>query len=426
MDIDKFISQYCDEVIPLTQKLVSFPSINKPPFGQEGNCQKFIASWLKKVCDGVDIFEPTKVKGIESHPAYWRGRNYSGRPNVVGIKKGSGGGRSLLFNGHVDVVPDDPKPWIHDPFAGEIVDKRIYGRGSLDMKGGLAAAMLAIKIIHKSGIQLAGDVILESVVDEEYAGANGTLACILKGYVADAAISMEPTWMEIGTSMRSGRLYEIKATGIAGMPIGIEGNANPAYIISRMALGVEAFDRQRNQGIINDPLFCKNPWPLPAITVKIKAGQVEPGGLIGIPDQSWLHSWVYGLPNTNSDQLDTEVYKFFGEWIEKDPFLKQNKPVITPQTRFLDGSEIPQDHPIVKTITSCSRNAVGIAVEVKPVDVTGDNGLLVKLGNTPTICFGPGGSNLHAADEYVNTDDLINLVKIYTHTIIEWCKPERK
>ncbi len=422
MDIEKLISQIIEEVVPLTQKLVSFPSINKPPHGQEGDCQNYISAWLKAVCDEVDVFEPTSVEGIESHPSYWPGRDYSNRPNVVGVIKGSGGGRSLLLNGHVDVVPDDPKPWIHEPFSGEIVEKRIYGRGSLDMKGGLAAGMIALKIIRESGIKLAGDVILESVVDEEYAGANGTLACILKGYKADAGISMEPTWMEVGTSMRSGRLYEIKATGIAGMPIGIEGNANPAYIISRMALGVEEFDRQRNQAVVNDPLFSKNPWPLPAITVKMKAGQVEPGGLIGIPDNSWLHTWVYGLPNSTAEQLDHEVFTFFNEWIEKDPILKKNKPSITPTTRFLDGSVIPQDHQIAQTVIKCAQNSANLKTAVTPVDVTGDNGLLVRLGKTPTICFGPGGANLHAADEYVNIEDLKNLVKTYTHSILEWCK----
>lgn len=421
-DIEKILEKSAEEVVPLTQKLIRFPSVNKPPYGQEGKCQEFVASWMKDFFDEVDVFEPTQVCGIEKHPSYWPGREYSGRPNVVGKILGKGIGKSLLFNGHVDVVPDDPKPWKHNPFGGDIEDGKIYGRGGLDMKGGLAAAMIAAKIVKEAGIDLDGDVIIESVVDEEFAGANGTLACVLKGYTADAAISMEPTWMEVGTTMRSGRLYEMRAKGIAGMPFGISGNINPAYLISRMALGVDAFDKERNKKPIADPLFKHNKWPLPALTVKLKAGQAEPDGLIGIPDQGWLHAWIYGLPNATAEQLDDEVQEFFHRWVENDEFLKANKPKVIAVSRFLEGSSIPQDHPFVKTLKRSASEGAGKQLEITPVDVTGDNGLLVNLGKTPTVCLGPGGGDSHASDEYVNIEDLIALVRIYAHTIVNWCK----
>jgi len=421
MNLEEAFDRYSEGVIALTKKLVSFPSINRPPLGKEGPCQKYIASWMQKVFDQVDIFEPDKVPGVLKHPSYWPGRDYNGRPNVVGVLKGQGKGRSLILNGHIDVVPDDPKPWMHKAFGGEIIGGKLYGRGSLDMKGGLAAAMMATKIIRKAGIKLSGDVILESVVDEEYAGANGTLACVVRGYKADAAISMEPTWMEIGTSMRSGRLYEFLTKGIAGMPVGGKDNVNPAYSISRIALGIEQFDYERNRNPVDDPVFKEIKRPQPAFVIKMKAGQVEPGGLIGIPDQAWLHTWIYGMPRTTESGLRQEVYDFFNRWINNDPILKANPPQINEHTRFLEGSVIPIDHPIVATVIESITKTTGETKKVKAVEVTGDNGILVNYGNTPTICLGPGGGDLHAADEYVNIDDLLALTKIYTHIIAEWC-----
>ncbi len=227
--------------------------------------------------------------------------------------------------------------------------------------------------------------------------------------------------MEIGTSMRSGRLYEFVAKGLAGMPIGSEGNAKPVYLISRMALGVEKFDLERNKAPVDDPLFKDNKWPLPAFVVKMKAGQVEPGGLISVPNEAWMHAWIYGMPETSEEELHTEVVGFFQNWIKNDPVLKTNPVQIIKHTRFLLGSVTPIDHPVVSAIIENMQKITGKTIKVTPVDVTGDNGILVKYGNTPTICFGPGGANLHAEDEYVNTEDLINLTKIYANTILDWC-----
>ena len=207
-DLDADLQDKRVEVIDLARKLVQYPTVLKPPNGNEGECQAFVADWLGTFCDEVDVFELPEAAGFLEHPAHWKYNDYAGRPDVVGILKGLGSGPSLLFNGHVDVVPEDPLPWNHPPFNAEIENGRIYGRGAADCKGGLAASMMAAKIIKDSGIRLNGDVIIQSVVGEEYAGANGTLAAVIRGHTADAGISVEPSGMDLGTSTRCGRLYE--------------------------------------------------------------------------------------------------------------------------------------------------------------------------------------------------------------------------
>ncbi len=410
------------EVVDLARALVRFPSENRPPHGDEGACQHYVADWMGEVFPQVDVFEPTAVAGLEAHPAFWPGRDYTGRPNVVGVLKGRGGGRSVLFNGHVDVVPKEPlSSWVHEPYGAILEDNRIYGRGSLDMKGGLAAAMMAARIVCKSGLRLAGDLILESVVDEEYAGANGTLACVLRGYTADVAVSPEPTWMVIGPATRSGRLYEIAARGIAGLPFSNIRGANPAYLIARMALGVEEFDRRRNAQPVADPVFAASAWPQPASLVKLKAGQVEPGGLIGIPAEAWLQFWLYGMPETTEEELDREIRNFFDEWISLDPALRANPPILRPQTRFLEGSSLPADHPVLQVLAESLRVVRNRPGQVKDVEVSGDMGILAHWGRTPTVVLGPGGERLHAADEYVDAGDLLDLTRVYALMIAEWC-----
>ncbi len=421
---DQVVSQVAEEVIDLTQKIVQFPSVLKPPVGKEGECQAFIANWMQDVFDEVDVFELPEAPGFLKHPAHWKYSDYEGRPDVVGIIKGSGTGRSLLFNGHVDVVPEDPLPWQHAPFGGELDDGKIYGRGAADCKGGLAASLVAVKAIRKAGIKLKGDLIVQSVVGEEYAGANGTLAAVLRGYTADAGISVEPSGMELGTSTRCGRLYEIKVRRDESLFMASDQQSNPAFLIARMVMAMEEFHNKRNAKKPKNAIYHNVPQPQPASVVKIKAGQVEQGGLIGVPPEAWLHAWIYGMPETTEQELDEEVRGFYKNWIQKDETFKTNPPEIIGHTRFLEGSVVPLNHPIVKTTANCFKKVIKKEVPIGPTTITGDLGVLVNWGKTPTINLGPRGDHYHDSDEYVIVQDLVDLVSIYAHTIMDWCGVE--
>ena len=139
------------------------------------------------------MWEPD-IEQLRSHPAFVDvDYDYQGRPNQVVFFKGHGDGRSLALNGHTDVVPVDPAPWTYgDPWSGEYVDGRVYGRGSVDMKGGVACGMIVMDSLLKCDIKLKGDLHMQFVVDEEN-GGNGTLDAIMRGYRGDATIFLEPT-----------------------------------------------------------------------------------------------------------------------------------------------------------------------------------------------------------------------------------------
>ena len=152
----------------IIRDLVRIPSENKPPLGTEKACQEYCARFLADLRLEPDLCEPADVPGLIEHPFYWPGRDYRGRPNlgagrIWGPGAGSGGGRSLVLSGHVDTVPVGTQPWTRDPFGGEVEGNRLYGRGSNDMKAGVAINLFIMEAVEKLGLRLAGDLVYESV-----------------------------------------------------------------------------------------------------------------------------------------------------------------------------------------------------------------------------------------------------------------------
>ncbi len=218
--------------------LVKIPSLT----GEEGNAQIYMSELLSKAGADVEMEEPDIAGLFESfpdiaqYPTHWQHDlilpyadlpsheslkesglesvlNYDKRPNVVGSFKGNGGGRSLILTGHMDPVTIEPlHEWTREPFGAEIDDGLLYGRGASDMKGGLLAGLLAISYLREAGVALRGDVIVESVVNEEHAG-NGTLDLVRRGITADGAIVLEPTNNKIAVSHPGGLYWQVTVPG---------------------------------------------------------------------------------------------------------------------------------------------------------------------------------------------------------------------
>ncbi len=201
IDIEGKVCAYVDEqrnrLVEIIQDLVRIPSENQAPLGEEEACQQYVAEFLRLEGWRTETYPLTEVAGLKEHPLYWPGRDYSKRPNVGARKKGRSGGRSLLLSGHIDTVPRGTQPWTRNPFGGEVEGNRLYGRGSNDMKGGVGTNLFVVEALNRLDLVLKGDLVVETVVDEEFGGVNGTLAGRLKGYNADAAIISEPSFLRI-------------------------------------------------------------------------------------------------------------------------------------------------------------------------------------------------------------------------------------
>ena len=187
------IEQRRDELVALASELIGFDTtarnVGDPP-RQEAALQEHLAARLRAAGAEIDLWEPDAAN-LQGKPLVPPGLDFAGRPQLVARRPGSGGGRSLVLNGHIDVVSAEPRDrWTSDPFAAEVREGKLYGRGSCDMKGGIAAMVLAAETLHSLGVRLAGDLVVATNTDEESSGAGGT-AIVERGLRADAGIVTE-------------------------------------------------------------------------------------------------------------------------------------------------------------------------------------------------------------------------------------------
>ena len=214
-DLKKMIYGKQDYYLDFLSKLVGFDTsvIRHGEDGQEGAAQMYMAGFLERLGCEVDIFEPDNER-MKAYPGYNQGHSYAGRPVVVGTYRGTGGGKSLILNGHMDTMPSgDLDRWETDPWKMTERDGRLYGLGTDDMKGGLSALVLALELVLSMGIKPRGDILVQSVVDEE-GGGNGTLACADRGYRADGAIIAEGSNLEVFAANRGAWLVQADVEGI--------------------------------------------------------------------------------------------------------------------------------------------------------------------------------------------------------------------
>jgi acetylornithine deacetylase len=409
-----------DDIVDLIASFVERPSENRPPGGDEARFQAYFAEVLSGLRMKVDTFRPSDVPGLERHPSYWSGRSYVDRPNVVGRRPGRGGGRSLLLAGHGDVVIG--LTGTYPPFEPVLHGDRLYGRGSVDMKGGLAAAVSALRCLDDLGIDLAGDVLVESDVDEEMGGANGTLASRLAGYDADAAIVLEPSELVLAPAHLGGRVYRITLTGQGGMGFGADEVVNPIPAMARLIMAVERFAEQ--WALLPPPSPELSPGRgLETIVSIAQAGDFAPGTGDGVPRQALVEVWVEAWPGTDAATLDEAFLGACRAAAANDPVINRCRVEYEHVTRLLRGSAIPESHPAVVSIAASARRALGGAgVPVRTAPFACDAFLLHDFG-IPAVVLGPRGGNAHGADEYVLVSSVQQLVRVLVRALVDWCGP---
>ncbi|MBA7470274.1 N-formyl-4-amino-5-aminomethyl-2-methylpyrimidine deformylase [subsurface metagenome] len=422
--IDAIVCDYEKEIISLAKNLVKIPSENIVPDGFEKKAQEFLYYKLKdtKYLD-LDMFTPLEVKEIIDHPAYFKGRNYKDRPNVVGKIKGKSDSKSIIFSSHMDTVTRNPLPWKeNDPFSGKIEDGNLYGRGSLDMKGQIASTFILLKIVSDLNIELDGSLIVESVVDEENAGSNGTLASRLRGYNADIAIVPEPSMLSVCPACKGGKVYKVVTEGKAGTGYGGEELINPAYGLGALMRSISDYYDYINSNANPSGFFYKGEKkPREVILDKVQIGDLSPGGNITIPGKAWFSIFIQSLPGYSEQDLDNEFSSFILNVAKNDKKFLANMPKITGITRYLWPFETNPDHPSIPLIKESFEGFSGQSPKVEGAKFACDGFIFHKYFNTPTIIFGPRGGNAHAQDEFVKVGDLILLTKIFLYVVLKWC-----
>ena len=374
------------EIVELLRQLVAIDSIN-PDLVPEGvgeeKIARFIAGWFERV--GLEV--------VWDEPA-------PGRPNVIGIARGTGGGRSLLLNAHMDTVGVVGMERPHDPY---IQDNRLYGRGAYDMKGGLAAIMAAGAAVKNR--RLRGDVIVTAVADEEYASI-GT-SSIVKHRHADAAIVTEPTELNICTAHKGFVWLDIETKGVAAHGSRPDLGVDAIVKMGKVLVGLEELDR----------LLRSAPSHRLLGSGSIHASLIEGGQeLSSYPKHCSMSVERRTVPGETLQKIESEIPGIFKRIAASDPTFKAT--VKTGLVR--DPFEVSVDEPIVQVL---QRKATAILGN-EPA-VTGQTGwmdsAILSAAGIPTVVFGPGGEGAHAVIEWSDLDHVERCAEILAAVAEDFC-----
>ncbi len=420
-EIDHWVTSHAEQILQLTETLIRFPSVNRAPYGDEYEAQQFVIHTMRDMNLDVDVFLPTDVPELATHPALWQGRDYTNRPNVVGTWRGSNArdAKSLLFSSHIDVVAGS-KGGRFENFVPTRDGDKLYGRGSNDMKGGLAATIFAVKCLQELGVRLNGNVIVESVVDEENGGANGTLASRLRGHKADACIVPEPTGMVVAPAHKGGRIWQVHLKGSPGIAFGSDNIVSPIYALAHLITALEHWETIRNRVTPPHPQFVENPG-LPVLITKIQAGDFEPGAGDAVPETAMLEIWAEEYPGVSEAEHYARLIGYLEQVARENPSVAKCEMRVEPVTRFLPGSEISPEHEIVQTVRRAFSKAMQREPIVRGAPFACDVFVFNQIANVPCVILGPRGGNAHSYDEWVMMQDLLDLTKIFARTAVEWC-----
>lgn len=416
-NINQWVANNEEKVISFLQDLLRIPSVT----GNEKPIQEFMANYLDNLGLEVDMFVPS-LEELKNHEGFVPvDSSYNDRPNVVATLKGCGDGQSLLFNGHVDVIPEGaPENWQFGPWSGDIHDGKMYGRGASDMKSGVAAMTMAVEAVKSMKIKLKGDIILESVMDEELSG-NGTLACVMRGYKADAGICCETSSMCVQPGSIGRIWFEVHIKGKeAGIQRRFEG-------VNAIELGclvneiISDFERKRLETVTHD-LYPSIETAIPCMIGEFHSGTYNSA----FPDSCILKGSMATVPGEDSDEWKAALTNYIVEKsAEQSGWLKDNPPTVLFKGYFAEPSSIPVDSPIVKTLSKSFESVMGEKPTISGREGAADIRFLNKYGDTPTVIFGPGRTEqMHANNEWVSIEDYLNSIKILIQTIVDWCGVE--
>jgi acetylornithine deacetylase len=399
-----------DGLLGWLAELVRTPSVT----GNEGTAQALVADALRSFDADVDIWE-LEVESLRTHPGFRpTGGPYPGRPNVVGRIAGSGGGRSLLLNAHVDVVPiEDPTRWQRDPWSAAISDGRMYGRGTSDMKAGLAAMVWAARALRKT-TRLRGDVFVESAIEEESTG-NGTLAAVLRGYSGDGAVVGEPTSLDFAPGHGGVMWFEISVPGVSAHAGYRTRGVNAIEKAMDIYWALRELETRRNAGRKTEL------YPHVEIPAPISVGIFESGHWPGtVPDLAKLRGRVGIHLDETGDNARADLQAAVDDAAQADPFLREHPPTVEFLSADVASSFLPLEHPfsqLARDVLGQINPRHGIWAKTPGTDMRH----LMRFGSTPTVIVGPGDDELaHSANESVDLQQVVDAARFYALLALEW------
>lgn len=412
-DVLKTIDANSEQMFENLADLVKIPSI----VGSEGKAQAWVAEKLRSIGMAVETFKADKTE-LVNHPGYihvdW---SYDDRPNVIGNLPGNPDAKSLILNGHIDVVSPEPiAQWTHDPWGAEISDGKMYGRGTVDMKAGLIANIHAVKALIDCDAVPRGSISIQSVIEEEAGGGGGTLACLLKGYRADAMLNTEP-FLKIAVAHPGILYFRIKVqgksihAGRSHLGVNAVGKLMPFYE-AMVQLDEERAKRLRFEWAekdsgrscnLNIGTFHAGDWPS------------------SVAGWAVMECRISFVPGETEETVKKEIEERIASVAAKDEWFKEYPPEIEWFGWHANPWIQNPEDPFIHLMAEAGNAVLGENPPVvgKPAGL--DTRFCSEFGMA-ACAFGPQGAGIHGIDEYVELDTVVQTAKVAALVALDWCK----
>lgn len=402
-----------DDQVAFLQELVRTPSVT----GAEGDVQAVVAAQMRGLGLETEVWEPDPAEVADQGVSSSEITDFAGRPNAVGTLRGAGGGRSLILNGHSDTVEaGDPERWTRPPFAAEIADGKLWGRGSCDMKGGLATHLFALAAIRHAGLMPRGDVTVQSVVSEEDGGA-GAAAAVLRGPRADGAIITEPTRLAMIPAQGGSLVFRLHVPGKSAHACVRNEGASAIEAFGHLHRGLLAYEARRNAAI-DHPLYA----PI-ANKVPISIGTIRGGSWpSSVPEWLVAEGRAGLVPGEDVATFREELLAEVARIANEDPWLREHPPTLEWFGGQFAPAEVPADAPIARLISDAHATVTGSEPPVEAATYGADMRHFLHLADIPCVMYGAGDVRVaHFTDEHVDLDNLVTATKTIAVAIADWC-----
>ena len=375
-----------DPCLVLLRDLVSIDSVNPslvPGGAGEGRIAAHIAEHLRGLGCAVHLQEAAP-----------------GRPNVIGVLDGGAGGRSLMLCGHIDTVGVEG---MHEPFNAVVRDGRLYGRGSQDMKGGVAAMIDAVRVVRERGFT-RGRLIIAAVVDEEFASIGAD--ALVREWRADAAVVTEPTDLQIAVGHKGFTWLEVETKGRAAHGSRPREGRDAIVRMGRVLARLERLDAE---------LQGRTPHPVLG-TASLHASTITGGHeWSSYPDRCLLQVERRTISGETAVTAVAEVSDILEEIQRQDAEFDASARIVFSRPPY----ETPRGHELITALAGCAR-ARGLAGATGGMTFWTDAAILGAAG-MPSVLFGPGGAGLHSTEEYVSMADVIACRNVLADLAHGWC-----
>lgn len=402
------------ESVGLLQRLVAEPSL----LGQEASAQALMAAEFEALGLEVRTLSIDEAK-LRAHPGYSPSIvSYDGRQNVLGLHRPRGPvrGRSLILNGHIDVVPvGAERLWSRPPFEPFIDGDRLYGRGAADMKAGIVAYTMAMRALARLGCEPAAAVTLQSVIEEECTG-NGALACLVEGYTADAALIPEP-----GQDLLSAQL------GVMWMTLDVYGV--PAHAaVAHTGIGAIEFaqhlvaqlrelEARWNAPSNRHALYCGHEHP-----INFNLGRIEGGEWSSSVSTHCRVDLRLGFyPGVAPAQVRAQAEALIRAAHDRHPHRDSVTVEVSYHGFQAEGLVVDLQQPAMQALMQAHRDITGREAATRASTATTDVRFFHLYGHIPCTCYGPRGERIHGIDEWVSLDSLHEVTAVLALFIARWC-----